>query len=121
MAGDRLLGHRSLRPFTRGEVVAIPHPRREDFWLVKRVIGLPGEVVTVDFGQVLIDGMPATDPWGRGSTMPEGVWRLDDGDLFVLSDNRLATQDDSRSFGPIPAGTAFRARPLRLWLAKSRP
>lgn len=121
VAGDRLLGHRSRRPLTRGEVVVIPHPLREDFWLVKRVIGLPGERVTVDSGQVLVDGVSNADSWGTGSTMPEGDWTPGDNEIFVLSDNRLSTRDDSRSFGPISAKTAFRVLRLRLWLRGSHP
>ncbi|MCA1735676.1 MAG: signal peptidase I [Actinobacteria bacterium] len=106
--GDRLLARRSRRPFIRGELVVIPHPRRADLWLVKRVIGLPGETITVDFGQVLVDGTSGLDRWGNGSTFPEGKWQIGKDQLFVLSDNRTATVDDSRMFGPVPVNRVFR-------------
>ncbi len=71
-------------------------------WLVKRIIGLPGEEVIVDFGEVLIDGRSGVDRWGAGhDTFPEGRWKVGTGEVFVLSDNRPATVDDGRSFGPV--------------------
>jgi signal peptidase I len=86
----------------RGDLVVFPHPRRTGFTLVKRVLGLPGESVNLDFGEVLIEGRRGLDRWGIGFTLPEGAWRLGAGEAFVLSDNRTATRDDSRHFGPVP-------------------
>jgi signal peptidase I len=106
--GERLFGRRSRRPFTRGEIVVIPHPRRQDFWLVKRILGLPGEKITIDFGTVLINGSEGQDLWAQGDTFPEGVWSCGPNEIFVLSDNRRATVDDSRNFGPVSGQMAFR-------------
>ena len=63
-----------------GDVVALPHPTREDFWLVKRVGAGPGE--RVDGGRQL---------------GPEDAW--------VVSDNPEVAATDSRSFGPVPIAT----------------
>ena len=72
-------------------------------WLVKRIVGLPGEEVVVDFGEVVVDGRSGLDIWGAGQeTFPEGRWTLGPGQVLVLSDNRRATVDDGRSFGPVP-------------------
>lgn len=72
-------------------------------WLLKRIIGLPDEEVIVDFGEVLINGRSGVDRWGAGhDTFPEGRWKVGTGEVFVLSDNRPATVDDGRSFGPVP-------------------
>ena len=109
--GDRLLGRRSRRPFTRGEIVIILHPRRADFWLVKRAVGLPGETVTIVEGQVLIDGRVGRDRWAQGPTLPDGAWTVGEGEVFLLSDNRSATRDDGRSFGPVSWARAY--RPVR--------
>ena len=94
----RRLGTRPLR----GSIVVLLHPRRPGMWLVKRIVGLPGEVVVSDFGEVLIDGRPGIDRWAFGhDTFPEGTWRPGRGEVLVLSDNRRATADDGRTFGPV--------------------
>ncbi len=69
--------------------------------VIKRVVGLPGEHLAIDFGTVLADGKPDLDVWGDGFTFPDGEWHIGPADAFVLSDNRNATRDDSRTFGPI--------------------
>lgn len=95
----RPLGTRPVR----GSIVVFPHPRRPEMWLVKRIVGLPGEEVVVDFGEVVIDERSGVDRWGAGQqTFPEGRWRVGPREVLVLSDNRPATADDGRTFGPVP-------------------
>ena len=108
--GDRLVGWlmSERRPPRRGCVVAFPHPRRSGFWLVKRVVGLPGEVVTIETGEVFIDRRAGDDRWAQGISAPDGEWTIPAGRLFVLSDQRSRTRDDSRSFGPVPATGLYR-------------
>jgi signal peptidase I len=71
---------------------------------VKRVIGLPGEVVEERSGRVFVDGRPLAEPYvdprerdGRTQRWP----RLAPGRYFVLGDNRLDSCD-SRFWGPVP-------------------
>ncbi len=68
------------RPPVKGEVVALPHPRHDDFWLVKRMLAGPGDHVE-----------------GHGSLGPDLAW--------VVSDNREVDSQDSRAFGPVPIVT----------------
>lgn len=78
-------------------------------WLLKRIIGLPGEEIVIDFGEVLIDARSGVDVWGAGhNTFPEGRWELGTGEVLVLSDNRSATVDDGRSFGPVTITGMFK-------------
>jgi|FLYL01.1.fsa_nt_gi signal peptidase I len=111
--GDRLLGLRR-RP-RRGEVVAFQHPLREGFWLVKRAVGLPGETVVIEAGEVLVDGLPL-DVWSTDATEPPGEWRLGEEEVFVLSDARHRSRADSRELGPLPTSALWalvvRYRPL---------
>ena len=95
--------------------------------LIKRVIGLPGETVTVADGRVLIDGGMLIEPYLADPFSTDDLqtvpWCLDGGmakctvpadHVFVLGDNR-ANSRDSRFFGPVPidsiAGRAF----ARFW------
>ena len=93
-------------------------PRRGEVWLVvgpegrsvKRVIGLPGEVVAWQGPEVWIQERRLEEPWvqfpERGG---EGRQACGTGYL-VLGDNRPASQD-GRSWGPLPVG-AMRGRVL---------
>lgn len=107
--GDRFLARRQRRP-RRGTVVFFPHPHRPDFWLVKRVIGLPGEPVTIRDGRVWINGTTLEDPWGSSPTEPGGSWHVPEDHVFVLSDARHRTRADSRSLGPVPIRGSYVAR-----------
>jgi signal peptidase I len=85
-------------------------PRRGELWVhwlptrtlaVKRVVGLPGETITVNGGQVWIDGKPLAEPYLTGPiayTMAPVV--LEEEEYFMLGDNRAASFD-SHIWGPL--------------------
>lgn len=99
--GDYLVTRR-LRTPGRGDLVVLPHPARTAFWLVKRIVGLPGERVEIADGRVTVDGHPLP-PFLDLPTPGAGTWTVDGDEVFVLSDARARTQADSRTFGPVPA------------------
>jgi signal peptidase I len=107
--GDRILSQPLRRP-RRGQVVFFAHPGWPDFWLVKRIVGLPGEQVEVRQGRLIIDGEPSADPWAAGPTTPDGSWEVSPEQMFVLSDARDRTRADSRTLGPVPIADAYVAR-----------
>lgn len=84
----------------RGDIVVLRVRPDEDL-LIKRIIGLPGEEVSIHDGQVYINGQPLDEPYlnqeTRGNMAPQVVPPLH---VFVMGDNRRAS-NDSRSFGPI--------------------
>lgn len=92
----------------RGSIVAFPHPLREEFWMVKRVVGTEGETVTIEGGEVLIDGKAGLDHWGTGFSAPDGRWAVPREKVFVLSDQRPLTRDDSRAFGAVATDCMYR-------------
>jgi signal peptidase I len=105
MRGDRVLVRR--RRFSpsalprRGAIVMFRDPRDPESRLIKRVIGLPNEVVTIAWGRVYINGKPLTEPYLYQAT--DGYWHgtIPGDSVFVMGDNRFAS-DDSRDFGPVP-------------------
>lgn len=107
--GDRILSQ-PLRHPRRGQVVFFPHPGRPDFWLVKRIVGLPGEQVEIRDGRLIIDGEANADTWAAGPTEPDGSWEVPFGRMFVLSDARNRTRADSRTLGPVSLADAYVAR-----------
>lgn len=89
-----------LGDFQRGDIVVFHHDPTEDY--IKRVIGLPGDVVEVRDGQVLINNELITEEYIAASPRYTGTWEVPEGEIFVLGDNRNQSSD-SHSWGYVPA------------------
>lgn len=87
----------------RGDVVAMYWPGETEKRFVKRIVGLPGETVRVDDGQVYINNALITESYLESdvTTSSEIVRVLQNNEYFVLGDNRSASSD-SRAWGPVP-------------------
>ena len=107
--------------YQRGSIVVaeMPSPSGDDSLLinVKRVVGLPGELVRVgNDGAVSIEGLSLSEPYLVGAPAvpcPGLPWLCDDDAYFLMGDNR-ADSGDSRRFGPIPASNIIGKMWLRL-------
>lgn len=85
-----LLSYRRHPP-ERGDVVAVQLAGPK-LLLLKRVVGLPGEVVQVRDGVVWIDGQRVQDPHAVGSIPWQvGPKRLEPNEYFVIGDNRIVS------------------------------
>lgn len=91
----------------RGDVVIVTDDRGDR--VLKRIIGLPGETVTLYGGCVYIDRQRLSEPYLAPHTYTfksdirnerPADWRLGRNQYFVLGDNRIASRD-SRNFGPV--------------------
>lgn len=86
----------------RGDVVVIRLDAQNGELLIKRIVGLPGDLVEIHDGQVFVNGRPLLEPYLTGITSgfygPTIVPPLH---IFVLGDNR-SFSNDSRNFGTIP-------------------
>jgi signal peptidase I len=83
--------------------------------LVKRIVGLPGEVVEIREGIVLIDGERLPEPFPHDpSYQTMAPMRLGPLQYFVLGDNR-DNSNDSRAFGPVDRTSIVGRVWLRYW------
>ena len=91
----------AVHPPKRGEVIVFHFPKDTSKDFVKRVIGLPGELVEVRQGTVYIDDVPLNEPYidGRDTSTAKQI-RLRDDEYYVLGDNR-GSSNDSRTWGPV--------------------
>jgi signal peptidase I len=95
------LAYQIGRP-VRGDVIVFkypPDPTQEPY--VKRVIGLPGDLVEITDGRVYINGVPLFEPYLADEISRGGEWRIPANSLFVLGDNRN-NSSDSRAWGMVP-------------------
>jgi signal peptidase I len=128
---DKLSYH--LHGVDRGNIVVFTTPPNEDCAgppvadLVKRVIGLPGETISLQDGNVYINGHLLPEPFlpadVRTDTYPgpsnngyalHNPYRIPAGDVFVMGDNRPESCD-SRYWGPISESTIVGEVDLRIW------
>ena len=110
-----------FRPPERGEVVVFRYPLNPSEFFIKRIVGLPKETVEVKSGKISINGVAFEEPYIENSpeTLPDIKIMLDEGEYFVLGDNRPHSSD-SRFWGALPKEKIMGRAFLRLWpIAKS--
>lgn len=99
----------------RGTICTFKHPGDPNKVLVKRVIGLPGEVISIDRGTVFINGQRLDEPYVvLNDTRSMSPRRVPEGEIFVMGDNRPAS-NDSRAFGTVPRSHLVGVAVLRYW------
>lgn len=82
----------------RFDIIVFPYQYKKDTYYIKRIIGLPGETVSIsDAGIIMIDGEPLVESYGKEVMKDPGLAanpiELGDGEYFVLGDNRNDSSD----------------------------
>lgn len=122
------------RPIRRGDVVVFKFPNDPTIDYIKRVVGLPGDVVEIRAKRVLIDGAPLDEPYKRHKTGlvyprgpgPEGTRdnfgpvTVPEGSLFVMGDNRDYSAD-SREWRFVPRDHVMGRAFVVFWSREQRP
>jgi signal peptidase I len=85
----------------RGDIIVFHYPQNpaEDF--IKRVIGVPGDTVSVTQGTVYINGQGVDEPYISAPPAYTGQWTIPEDNVFVLGDNRNQSSD-SHQWGNVP-------------------
>ncbi|MEW6085129.1 MAG: signal peptidase I [Chloroflexota bacterium] len=98
----------------RGDIVVFSFPLDPNQDLIKRVIGLPGETITVQGGKVSVNGILLDEPYIAAAPFYNGTWVVNDGQLFVLGDNRNESKD-SHEWGLLPMENVIGKAVLIYW------
>jgi len=106
-----------LEPIERGDIVVFRYPRDPSKSYIKRVIGVAGDRVRIDGGQVYVNDQPieedyvppayADDRSLNEVTVPPHCY-------FMLGDHR-SMSNDSRDFGPVKDGFIYGKAVFGYW------
>ena len=105
------------------------HPPFAGPVLIKRIIGMPGETISLSGGHVYINGHRLNEPYVRtvdgvqepsdpfSNGLPWSLqqpYKIPADDYFVMGDNRTDS-GDSREFGPVPRSQMVGRAFARYW------
>ena len=101
-----------LGTIERGDTVVFWYPQDTSKSYIKRVIGIPGDRIRVDNGQVFVNGRALTEGYVPRDYRDSSSWRdgqeqlVPDGRYFVLGDHRNQSSD-SRMWGYVPRDNIY--------------
>ena len=93
--------HFGLGSIERGDMVVFWFPLDPSKSYIKRVIGVPGDTVKIDAGQVYVNGQALSEGYVPEDYKDRVSWeehRVPAGEYFVLGDHR-SSSSDSRTWG----------------------
>jgi signal peptidase I len=106
-----------FEPIERGDVIVFWYPLDRSKSFIKRVVGLPGDQVEVRNGRVYINGKPFDESYVPPQFVDMsayGPFRVPVDEYFVMGDHRISS-NDSRIFGPVPAGFIYGKAVFAYW------
>ncbi|MCC7339619.1 MAG: signal peptidase I [Bryobacterales bacterium] len=101
---DKFFFQIGISEIHRGDVVVFWFPKDQRVSYIKRVIGVPGDWISVKSGQVRLNGRELREPYVPAEFRDEAEMpeiHLGKDEFFVLGDHRNSS-NDSRTWGPVP-------------------
>ncbi|MFT6910788.1 MAG: signal peptidase I, partial [Candidatus Paceibacteria bacterium] len=111
------ISYRTMDP-ERGEVIVFRNPTNTKQFLIKRIIGLPGETIEISGSSVVIREGESTieleEEYINENFSSYGTWKLEEDEYFTMGDNRQRSLD-SRAWGALPKDLIVGKTFLRLF------
>ena len=92
-----------MEPIQRGDIVVFHYPRDPSKSFIKRVIGLAGDRIRIEAGQVFVNGQPLDEDYVPPDYADQRSYAemvVPANAYFLLGDHRTMS-NDSRDFGPV--------------------
>ena len=96
-----------------GDIVVLDEEKEGEI-IIKRIIGMPGDTVSIRDNTVYVNGEEVEEDYAYGETSDYEEITLDDDEYFILGDNRPISKD-SRYFGPVKEDEIIGKVIFRLW------
>jgi signal peptidase I len=106
-----------LEPIERGDVVVFKYPLDPTKSYIKRVIGMAGDRIRIDGGEVYVNDVPLDEDYVPPAYADARSYKeiaVPDHCYFVLGDHRSMSQD-SRDFGPVNQGYIYGKAAFGYW------
>jgi signal peptidase I len=124
--GDNLIVDKisyRFRDPERYDIIVFPFAYEEDTYYIKRIIGLPGETISIVDGYVYINGELLGEDYGRevmmdydGTAYEMDPVELGEDEYFVLGDNRNNSTDSrDPSVGVLTRDDLIGRAWIRIW------
>jgi signal peptidase I len=85
----------------RGDIVVFHNPNNTNEDYIKRVIGLPGDIIEAKEAEIFVNGFALDEEYIAEQPIYSGIWEVPDDEIFVLGDNRNQSSD-SHVWGFVP-------------------
>lgn len=96
--GNYVISSNKDMNINRGDVVIV---EKEEYDVIKRVIGMPGETISIKNNTIYINGNELKEDYVQfNNNGKDTIKTLGENEYYILGDNRM-TSKDSRYYGPI--------------------
>src|SRR5216683_6031691 len=106
-----------LEPIQRGDIVVFRYPRDTSKSFIKRVIGLAGDHIRIESGEVFVNGEALEEDYVPAAYADQRSYSeivVPVNSYFVLGDHRTMS-NDSRDFGPVGIGYIYGKAVFGYW------
>lgn len=92
MEEDNIMISRVFMDINRGDIMVFKHDVSEEY-LIKRVVGLPGDIVEIKDGITYINGELYTEAYVKNSSSTNNLFIVPENCYLFLGDNRAGSED----------------------------